>query len=96
MAVANPNPTPATPEQVSPKVAAAVWAGVALVCLQTILAALTPEMFAWAGTYAALVHSLVTAVGMGAAAYLKGDPSRFTLPDPNLRAGPTSLETPGS
>lgn len=93
MAVANPNPTPATPEEVSPKVTAAAWVGVVLVCLQTILAAITPEMFAWAGAYAALFHSLVTAVGMGLAAYLKADPARYTLPDPNLRAGESSLES---
>lgn len=88
---ANPHPTPVAPGTVSPKVAAAAFAGLALVALQAILTAITPEMFDFAGQWSPLIYSLVTALGAVAAGYLKSDPARYTTyngsaTDPNLRA----------
>lgn len=85
---ANPEPTPANPSAVSPKVAAAALAGLGLVALQAILAAITPETFDFAGVWSPILFSLVTALGAVAAGYLKNDPARFTThhTDPHLRA----------
>lgn len=53
---------------------AAVFGG--LVVVQAVLAAVTPDMFAWAGQYSALFYAAVTGAATVVAVYLKGDPLR--------------------
>jgi hypothetical protein len=60
----------------SPKIKAGVAAGVGLLILQAVIAAVTPEHFAWAGDYSSLFYAAVTGLGVAVAAYLKTDPLR--------------------
>jgi hypothetical protein len=62
--------------ELSPKVKAGAWVGVALLVAQAIMAAVTPDMFAWAGDYSALFYAAVTGAGVALAAYMKRDPLR--------------------
>jgi hypothetical protein len=64
------------PSGVSPKITAGALAALALIVLQAILTAITPEMFDFAGEFSHLVFTAVTALGFGVAAWLKGDPAR--------------------
>lgn len=70
-------PAPAIdPSSVSPKITAGAAAALALIVLQAVLTAITPDMFDWAGEYTNLVYTAITALGFGLAAWLKGDPAR--------------------
>lgn len=60
----------------SPKIKAGVAVGVGLLILQAVIAAVTPEHFAWAGDYSSLFYAAVTGLGVAVAAYLKTDPLR--------------------
>ena len=62
--------------ELSPKVKAGAWVGAALLVAQVVLAAVTPEHFAWAGEYSSLFYAAVTGIGVAVAAYLKRDPLR--------------------
>ena len=62
--------------ELSPKVKAGAWVGAALLVAQVVLAAVTPDHFAWAGEYSSLFYAAVTGVGVAVAAYLKRDPLR--------------------
>ena len=62
--------------ELSPKVKAGAWVGAALLVAQVVLAAVTPEHFAWAGEYSSLFCAAVTGIGVAVAAYLKRDPLR--------------------
>ena len=64
------------PGAVSPKITAGAAAALALIVLQAVLTAITPDMFDWAGEYTNLVYTAITALGFGLAAWLKGDPAR--------------------
>lgn len=60
----------------SPKVKAGALVAGGLIVLQFVLAAVTPDMFAWAGDYSALFYAAVTGLGAVVAAYLKRDTLR--------------------
>ena len=62
--------------ELSPKVKAGAWVGAGLLVAQVVLAAVTPEHFAWAGEYSSLFYAAVTGIGVAVAAYLKRDPLR--------------------
>ena len=64
------------PSGVSPKVTAGAAAALALIVLQAVLAAITPEMFDFAGEYTNVVYTAITTLGFGIAAWLKEDPAR--------------------
>lgn len=60
----------------SPKVIAAVVAGLLLSAILSHIDSITPQMFAFLGPWAPFVYGLVITLIMGAAAYWKTDPLR--------------------
>lgn len=64
------------PKKVSPKVIVGLLTGLAIAAIGGILAAVTPDTFAFLGAWGPLVYSVVTVGGAQLAAYLKRDPAR--------------------
>jgi hypothetical protein len=63
-------PTP-VPNPVHPKVKAAAITGVALTVVVAALAAVTPQLLTFAGTWSVVVYAGVVALGASLAGYIK-------------------------
>ena len=61
---------------VSPKVTAAGLTGLVITAIVGVLSAVTPDMFEFAGDFAAPLATLIVAVGSAIAGYYKVDPAR--------------------
>ena len=61
---------------VSPKVTAAGITGLVITAIVGVLSAVTPDMFEFAGDFAAPLATLIVAVGSAIAGYYKVDPAR--------------------
>lgn len=75
----NPNPEPALPSDLSPKISAAGLTGLGILFLSTVLAAITPEMLSFLGVWAGPVQGGLVLIGAALAGYLKPDPARLVL-----------------
>lgn len=80
-------------KKISPKVWAGLLTGLIVAAIGGIVAAVTPDTFAFLGAWGPIIYSLVTIGGAQLAAFLKTDPLRATSAAP---AAVTNVFTPAA